>query len=174
MAIRVDAYTSGGLARGILSRAGPVRDVLEHEGELVLEGVTWMGRTDRTPEPAGFVTIPMDDVLIAVAEDDPGIPVHANWHRISLEAGPYTVEGDLPTMPGFDPGRALTRPSGEFIMLRDVRITVRDRPDDGVATGDHALINRYTVERIRAELMLGFFFPGAEVDAILGGVGTQP
>jgi hypothetical protein len=43
---------------------------------------------------------------------------------------------------------------------------------DGVALGDHALINRYAVERIRAELMLGFFFPGAAVDPIgtAGGV----
>ena len=30
--------------------------------------------------------------------------------------------------------------------------------------GDHALVNRYAVERIRADLMLGFFFPGAAVD----------
>jgi hypothetical protein len=29
---------------------------------------------------------------------------------------------------------------------------------------DHALVNRYGVERIRADLMLGFFFPGAAVD----------
>ena len=72
MAIRVDAYTSGGLARGILSRAGPLRDVLEHESELVLEGVFWKGLTDHDAEPAGFVTIPMDDLLVAVAEDDPG------------------------------------------------------------------------------------------------------
>jgi hypothetical protein len=32
--------------------------------------------------------------------------------------------------------------------------------------GDHALINRYAVDRIRADLMLGFFFPGAVVDPI--------
>ena len=69
-------------------------------------------------------------------------------------------------MPGFDPGRALTRPSGEFLMLRDIRLSVRARPEAGVAIGDHALVNRYAVDRIRADLMLGFFFPGAAVDPI--------
>ena len=79
---------------------------------------------------------------------------------------------EMATQPGFDPGRALTRPSGEFLYIRDVRLSVRSRPQDGVALGDHALINRYAVERIRAELMLGFFFPGAAVDPIgtAGGV----
>ena len=112
---------------------------------------------------AGSLSIPSDDVLIAVADDDPGVPVHAAWHRIHLEAGPYVLEGELPTLPGFDPGRALTRPSGEFLMLRDIRLSVRDRPEAGVSLGDHALVNRYAVDRIRADLQLGFFFPGATV-----------
>jgi hypothetical protein len=77
-------------------------------------------------------------------------------------------------MPGFDPGRALTRPSGEFVLLRDVRISRGDRPGLEVARGDHAFVNRYAVEHIRAELMLGFFFPGAVVDEAIGGVGIRP
>ena len=100
------------------------------------------------------------------------MPVHANWHHIHLESGPYTLEGELATLPGFDPGRALTRPSGEFLLLRDIRLSVRARPESGVAVGDHALVNRYAVERIRADLMLGFFFPGAAVDPI--GDGGRP
>ena len=80
-------------------------------------------------------------------------------------------------MPGFDPGRALTRPSGEFLLLRDVRLSVRERPEAGVAVGDHALVNRYAVERIRADLMLGFFFPGAVVRRVgrrLGARAREP
>jgi hypothetical protein len=75
-------------------------------------------------------------------------------------------------MPGFDPGRALTRPSGVFLLLRDIRLSVRSNPDAGVSQGDHALVNRYGVDRIRADLNLGFFFPGAVVDPIgtAGGV----
>jgi hypothetical protein len=166
MAIRVDAYTSGGMASGVLARPGALRDALEEDGALPLDSAAWQGIDETTAQAAGSLTIPSDDILIAVGDDDPGIPVHAAWHRIQLESGPYTVEGELATMPGFDPGRALTRPSGEFLMLRDIRLSVRARPEAGVAIGDHALVNRYTVDRIRADLMLGFFFPGATVDPI--------
>ena len=175
MAIRVDAYTSGGLASGVLAVSGSLRDTLEAAAGLPLERTVWHAIDAASEQPVGSLIIPSDDVLVALADEpDPVGPVHATWHRISLDSGPYTVEGDLPTMPGFDPGRALTRPSGEFILLRDVRVSVRDRPETGAATGDHALVNRYAVERIRAELMLGFFFPGASVEPVAGGVGTRP
>ncbi|MEP6639932.1 MAG: hypothetical protein ABJC39_11325 [Chloroflexota bacterium] len=166
MATRVDAYTSGGMASGTLARPGALREALEDDRSLRLDEAAWQGLDDLTVRPAGSLAIPSDDVLIALADDDPGIPVHAAWHHIHIESGPYTVEGELATMPGFDPGRALTRPSGEFLLLRDIRLSVRGRPEAGVAVGDHALVNRYAVERIRAELMLGFFFPGAAVDPI--------
>ncbi len=166
MAIRVDAYTSGGMASGVLARPGALRDALEDNGALPLDSAAWQGIDETTAQAAGSLTIPSDDILIAVGDDDPGVPVHAAWHRIQIELGPYTVEGELATMPGFDPGRALTRPSGEFLMLRDIRLSVRARPEAGVAVGDHALVNRYAVDRIRADLMLGFFFPGAAVDPI--------
>jgi hypothetical protein len=167
MTIRVDAYTSGGMASGTLARPGGLRDVLETDGSLALDGAAWQGLEDAEARPAGSLSIPSDDVLVAVGDDDPGVPVHAAWHHIHLESGPYTVEGELATLPGFDPGRALTRPSGEFLLLRDIRLSVRARPEAGVALGDHALVNRYTVERIRADLMLGFFFPGAIVDPLV-------
>jgi hypothetical protein len=80
---------------------------------------------------------------------------------VLLDSGPYTLEGDLATMPGFDPGRSLARPSGEFVLLRDVRLSLRGHPEAGVSVGEHCLVNRYAVEAIRADLMLGFFFPGA-------------
>ena len=164
--MRVDAYTTGGMASGTLARPGALRDALEDGGTLELEGAAWQGLDEAAPQPYGALAIPSDDVLIAVGDDDPGIPVHAAWHRIHLESGPYTVEGELATLPGFDPGRALARPSGEFLLLRDIRLSVRSRPEAGVAVGDHALVNRYAVERIRADLLLGFFFPGATVDPI--------
>ena len=166
MAIRVDAYTSWGMARGLLARPGRLRDALETDGELPLERVSWQPIDEKTPQATGSVTIPRDDVLIAVADDDAGIPVHATWHHIQLECGPYDVEGELATMPGFDPGRALTRPSGEFVLLRDVRLSVRGQPGAGASVGDHALINRYGVDRIQADLMLGFFFPGAAIESL--------
>jgi hypothetical protein len=80
------------------------------------------------------------------------------------KVGPYLVEGEMPTFPGFDPGRALTRPTGDFVLLRDVRVGPRDSPDPLASSdtvGQHALVNRYGVESVACDLMLGFFFPGA-------------
>jgi len=106
-----------------------------------------------------------DDLVVVVGDDDHIVPVHAVWHAVHLQAGPYRIEGELPTMPGFDPGRALTRPTGEFVLLRDVRMELLERPELGVVAVGHALVNRYAVERVDADMMLAFFFPGAEVDA---------
>ncbi len=112
------------------------------------------------------MSIPVDDLLVAVADDDPFIPVHASWHAVRVELGPYWLEGELPTLPGYDPGRALTRPTGEFVMLRDVRMAVLGDEGPGVTVGQHALVNRYGVERVTADIMLGFFFPGAVMDGL--------
>lgn len=165
MPIRVDAYTAEGIARGVLARAGSLREVLEHERVLILERVQWQP-LDGRPGPSSGVSIPIDDVLIATDDEQASTPVHASWHGIRLEVGPYLVEGEMATLPGFDPGRALTRPSGEFVQLREVRIgrrTGRDTSTEPVPVGDHALVNRYGVESVACDLMLGFFFPGAEL-----------
>ena len=172
MPIRVDAYITEGMASGVLARTGHLREVLEGSPSLELERVSWNGLGSTAPRPAGELSIPIDDVLVAVADDDPTIPVHASWHAIRLEIGPYRVEGELPTLPGYDPGRALTRPTGEFVLLRDVRLALRDDPGPGVTIGAHALINRYSVERITADIMLGFFFPGAVMDGIESEAGS--
>jgi hypothetical protein len=164
MPIRVDAYTAGGIASGLLTRAGHVRQVLDTSPSLILERVSWRSFDAPAARPAGEVSIPIDDVLIAVADDEPMIPVHAAWHAIRLEVGPYLVEGELPTLPGFDPGRALTRPTGEFVLLRDVRVGLLDDPAAPGLAGSHALVNRYGVERVDADIMLGFFFPGAAME----------
>jgi hypothetical protein len=165
MPIQVDAYTTEGIARGVLARAGSLREVLEHETALRLDRVRWQP-LDGKPSPSSGVAIPVDDVLIATGDEPPSSPVHASWHGIRLEVGPYLVEGEIATLPGFDPGRALTRPSGEFVQLREVRIGRRTGPHasaDPVPVGHSALVNRYGVESVACDLMLGFFFPGAEM-----------
>ena len=83
------------------------------------------------------------------------------WHDLILTAGPWHIEGAMPTMPGFDPGRALARPQGTFVLLRDVHIGLAGAPgaEDVVLYG---WVNRYVVDRVEADIDLGFFFPGAE------------
>jgi hypothetical protein len=164
MPIRVDAYTNNGMAAGWLMAAAHLREALESGGPLELNRVTWQAIDDLAPSELGSIALEPDDLIVVVGDDESIIPVHAVWHAVRLEAGAYRIDGELPTMPGFDPGRALTRPTGEFVLLRDVRIELIDRPDVGAVSVPHGFVNRYTVERVDADLMLGFFFPGAEVD----------
>ena len=159
MPISVDAYTVGGKASGTLTSPGHLREVLEETGELALHDVRWQPLDAATASSAGDVTIAIDDVLVAVADGESAIPVHASWHALRIEVGPYVVEGELPTLPGYDPDRALARPNGEFVLLREPRL---GRLGEGtVPIGREALVNRYSVEKVDADIMLGFFFPGA-------------
>ncbi|HYL41301.1 MAG TPA: hypothetical protein VET90_08340, partial [Candidatus Binatus sp.] len=91
----------------------------------------------------------------------PSLTVHASWYPIELDVGPYHLEARLPTAPGFDPARALARPTGAFVAVRDVSISVPGRPGAGIAERSWAHVNRYAVERVASNMMLGFFFPGA-------------
>ncbi len=140
--------------------------MLESGEPLTLERATWRAWGESADRPAGELSLAADDILVAVADDDPNIPVHASWHAIRLEAGPYVIEGELPTLPGYDPGRALARPTGEFVLLRDVRLGALEGSAEPQAIGHHALVNRYGVDRVLADIMLGFFFPGASLDGL--------
>jgi len=161
MTIRTQVYVGGGIVSGVVARTGRLRDALESGADLEIERARWApidGRAEALPR--GVHLVP-DDVLIAVAEDDPQPPIHAVWHAVRLVVGPYVVEGELPTMPGFDPGRALTRPTGTFVLLRDVGVALDGRPGGDAVSHPHALVNRYAVDEVSADLMLAFFFPGA-------------
>ena len=65
-------------------------------------------------------------------------------------------------MPGFDPARALARPTGSFVLLDHVTLSLAATPDGGSIEHGLAWVNRYVVERVESDLELGFFFPGAE------------
>ncbi|MFL5680120.1 MAG: hypothetical protein ACJ77B_05915 [Chloroflexota bacterium] len=163
--MHIEAYTTGGILTGVLSRPGHLKEVLEAWPELLVEEASW-APVDGTPPSSGASRqVAIDDLVVAVGDEAAAGPVHAAWHALRLEAGPYVIEGELPTLPGFDPGRALTRPTGSFVLLRDVKVTLLANPEAGENTHPTALVNRYSVDRVDAELMLGFFFPGARVPA---------
>lgn len=164
MAIRVELYTSEGIVTGTLPRSGHLRDVLETVGALEVERASWRPWVDPgSSRPAGELRLPVDDILAATGDDAPPIPVHASWHAIRLVVGPLVLTGELPTLPGYDPGRALARPTGEFVLLRDVGIVPPDEaPVLGPLPAVH--VNRYAVERVAADIMLGFYFPGAAME----------
>ena len=162
MATRFEAYTADGVVRAHVAGEGRLGELLESEASLVLE----MGRLawlDGSP-PISWMrqTLRTDDLLVVVAPDDQLIPTHAVWHDLRLLAGPYAISGLLPTLPGFDPGRAISRPSGTFILLADVGIGPAGSDPAATSHHAHAWVNRFAVERVEADLELGFFFSGAE------------
>lgn len=166
MPIRVDVHTAQGIARGTVSATGHLRDILEAGGQLHVARATWQPFGIEAPRAVGDLAIDVDDILVAIGDDDPTIPIHASWHRIQLDVPPYRLVGELPTLPGYDPGRALTRPTGTFVVLRDIEAEALERPGQPWPLAHVALVNRYAVERVAADLMLGFFFPGAALDEI--------
>ena len=163
MPIRVEIYVDGGIVTGIVAGARRLRDLLETGEDVEVERARW-APIDGRPEPMPRgIHLVAEDVLVAAAEDDLSTPVHASWHPVRLVVGPYVVDGELPTMPGFDPGRALTRPTGTFVVLRSVRVSLDGREPSSAPAHGVALVNRYAVDEVTADLMLGFFFPGAHV-----------
>lgn len=177
MSVRVEIFAAGGIAVGVIARSGHVREALESGSAVTIDEATWHALDGTAPRPIGQATVAPDDVYLATSDEEDELPVHAQWHDIALDVGPYRIRGQMPTMPGFDPGRALARPTGEFVQLRDVAIGLVGQEDAGM-TRPMALANRYVVDRVEADLMLGFFFPGAtmvtvaEPHALAAGGGT--
>lgn len=162
MPIPTELYTTDGVVTGLLDGPGPLLVALEGDDRLrLLSGRMTFVDGSAVDLPAS--ELPLDDVLLAVP-DEVEVPVHATWHDVRLVVGPWVVDALLPTQPGFDPGRALARPGGTFLLLGEVRVAHRDRPGQLLATHERLLVNRYTVEAATAGMMLGFFFPGATLE----------
>lgn len=164
MSIKIVAYLQEGVLGGVIETPEHLRDLLESSERLQVTESTWTPLGGGLPTTPGESTIVIDDLVLAAGDEEIAGPVHAAFHPIRLEAGPYLIRGDLATLPGFDPGRALTRPSGTFVLLSDVKVSLLADANAGTAIHDRALVNRYSVDRVDADLMLGFFFPGAQME----------
>lgn len=164
---QVEAYTATGIASGVVSAAGEAWIGPSEGGPILVERAIWYPIEGGPPERRERVELLEDEVLVLAVERT-DVSVHAVWHSIVLDAGPYRVSAELPTPPGFDPGRALTRPGGSFVALRDVRIEIAGRPGTGMVERPWAFVNRYAVDRVAADMILGFFFPGAHFETEQG------
>ncbi|MBF8290100.1 MAG: hypothetical protein HW391_1068 [Chloroflexi bacterium] len=157
---QVEAFTVGGIVSGAVAQPWAMRAGLENERGVDLDRATLYPIAGGPAERTLKMRLEPDDLLLVCA-DLLELPIHATWHAVELDAGPYRITGELPTVPGFDPGRALSRPGGPFILLRDVRVELANQPDAGRVERPHAFVNRYTVERVAADIDLGHYFPGA-------------
>jgi len=166
MTIAFEAYTAEGIRHGTIAeddRLGSrLGDLLESLEQVQVEAGR-LARLDGTESVhEGATHLAVDDFLVVVAPPELAGPAHSVWHDVRIHTGPYVIEARLPTLPGFDPARALARPSGSFVLLGEVHIGLGGHLDDGVDIHPLAWVNRYAVDRIESDLELGFFFPGAE------------
>jgi hypothetical protein len=162
---QVEIFTPTGVVSGSTPRPTIGSDAKGAAAPLPVDASRWYPLDGTAPERRGSLTVAPDDILLVVLAPPP-FSVHASWYPIELEVGPYRLEARLPVSPGFDPARALARPTGAFVAIRDVAITLTGRNDAGIAERSYAQVNRYAVDRIRSNLMLGFFFPGATVEPL--------
>jgi hypothetical protein len=157
----LEIFTPTGVVAGTTLRDDLVQSP-DLRSPVPIEQARWYPIDGASPEHRGSLLVPPDDVLIVVTLDANTI-VHSTWYPLELDVGPYRVRGRMPVVPGFDPARALARPGGAFVALWDASIELLDRPETGVAHRDSVHVNRYAVERVESSIMLGFFFPGAEL-----------
>lgn len=163
MPMRFEAYTIDGVRRGAVGADSRLGDMIETLDRIRILGghLAPLDGTEPIPDDGPGVDVGVDDLLVVVAPPDASLPVHAQWHDITLTVGPYLVVGRMPTMPGFDPGRALARPTGPFVLFSDIRLSLAANPSGGFVDIPLAWVNRYDVERVESDIELGFFFPGA-------------
>jgi hypothetical protein len=162
----VEVYTADAVVTGVPADPADLRQVLEGGNRVEIRQPRWMS-LNPGPDPARRDdSLAVDDIIVAVGDVDSRRVVHASLHDVVLEAGPYRITGLLPVLPGFDPGRALTRPGGTFLQLRDARMEIINHPEAGELERDFVLVNRYSVDHVVSDLILGFFFPAAHFDPI--------
>jgi hypothetical protein len=162
MPIALEAYTADGLLTGSAVGDGRLVDLLAGDAPVIIDSAL-VSPFDGPPQPSvGWSSIEVDDLLAVVASPETVTPHHAVWHAITVDLGPFRVRGELPAQPGFDPARALARPTGGFILLGQATVELRSEgPAGGYNEHQYIWINRYAVDAVQSDLELGFFFPGA-------------
>jgi hypothetical protein len=158
----IEIFTPTGVLAGETARVPLTADGPDLLAPLMLAEARWYPIDGSRPSHRGDDCVAPDDVLIVVTPD-PELKVHMAWYSIILDVGPYRVTGQLATHPGFDPARAIARPSNGFVGLREATIELRDQPGASIAERTHVHVNRYAVDSVSSSLMLGFFFPGARL-----------
>jgi hypothetical protein len=152
---------------GVLAGTADVTPVAAEGPELVdpftVAGASWYPLDGGPPTQRPVISVVPDDMLVVVTPA-PEMFVHLTRYAISLEVGPYRVKGSLSTHPGFDPEKSIARPGGSFIPLSDATIELLDHPEAGSAERAHVHVNRYAVVRVVAQIMLGHYFPGAQLE----------
>jgi hypothetical protein len=158
----IEIYTPTGVLIGATAGVPLTNDGPDLETPIVVKAARWYPHDRGRPEQRGQLRVVPDEILLIVTGEQ-DMTVHMSWFPITLDVGPYRVTAMIATLPGFDPERALARPGSTYIALREATIEILGRADVAPAKRDHLHVNRYAVEMVSSSLMLGFFFPGAQL-----------
>ena len=160
----VEIYTPTGVVGGTTGRIPLTIDGPNLDSPLAVADARWYPLDGSAPTQRGELRVAPDEILLIVTGEE-DMTVHMNLYPITVDVGPYRVTAQIAMLPGFDPDRALARPGGSYVALRDATIEILGRTDVAPATRLHLHVNRYAVEMVSSSLMLGFFFPGARFAA---------
>jgi hypothetical protein len=158
----VEIFTPTGVLVGTTPGVPLTNDGPDLSRGLSLEDASWYPHDGTPPAHRDESAVGPDDILLIVSPV-PELVVHMTWYPIIVEVGPYRVSGSLATHPGFDPARALARPTSTFIALSNAVIELAGRDGPNSAERAHLHVNRYAVVKVTATIMLGHFFPGARL-----------
>ena len=167
MSIEFSAYTATGRVQGDVAEEGRLHDLLETFEWIALRRPARWGLDGEILPTGPELSERTEDLLIVVAPPETVLMVHSGWHQLQLLVGPYAVQAELPSLPGFDPTKSLARPSGTFVLLANAIIGLASDASDRSEYG-YVWLNRYAVERVEAAFEMRLFFPGAEMVIVPG------
>ena len=160
----VEVFTPAGVLAGSTEGVPLTNDGPDLSRPISIERGRWYPIDGSRAAHREAVLVSPDDILVLVT-GVPELKIHMAWYSVALDVGPYRVSGRLATHPGFDPAKAIARPSGTFVALSDVTIELTTNGSAASAARPYVHVNRYAVDRVTSSLMLGHFFPGARLVA---------
>ena len=167
MAVSVEAFLAEAYLAGTFAgTSAEVHKLLDAGSVIELRDValvTLDHLADGAAERAPVGTVATDEILFAAIPPDPDAPlIHHVYYTVKLSLGPYEILGEMAMFPGFDPGRALTRPASDFIDLMNAEVTIATPSGALEHAFDLLSVNRFAVEKVDCEVDVTFWFPGAE------------
>jgi len=144
-----DCRVSGATTLGEGER---LTDLLNRESTIVIEGARLTSHADGHTVEVGEIALEREDLFAIEALGSRGEParrIHTVRHRMEVRLGPYTVLGQLHTMPG---GRPLVAIGQRLPMIPLTNATIAFNTDGGVEAMDveTLIINRSLADWVRA------------------------
>ena len=147
-------------------------DVLNRDVTIVVAGARLTSHADGHTIDVGEIVLERDDLFAIEAlgpRGDTARRIHTVPHRLEVRLGPYTILGQLHTLPG---GRPLVAIGQRSPMIPLTNATIAFNDDSGVEAMDveTLIINRSLADWVRADADELAAFAGVRVAAPYGAI----